>query len=205
MEKKDKKKGHNAVVILLNLAAMLIITVFLLVFVFRWIKNYTRHGQHIEVPTLTGMDQESAAAALAGTGLTLEVSDFRYEASAKEGEIVEQHPKAGSYVKEGRIIYLTINTGRIPTKPVPDVADNSSLRAAESKLRAAGFRLTEPEYIPGDLDWVYELKYNDRTIRRGEELPEGSLITIVVGNGDPDMEIEEVDQSTTIDSEFFQD
>jgi len=205
MEKKGKKKEHGLLVFVLNIAAMVLIIILLLVFLFSWMKKYTRHGQHIEVPTLVGLDQESASATLEGTGLTLEVSDFRYEASAKEGEIVEQHPKPGSYVKEGRIIYLTINTGKIPTKPVPDVADNSSLRAAESKLKAAGFHLTEPEYIPGDLDWVYELKYNERTIKPGEELPEGSLITIVVGNGDPEIDIEEVDQSATIDTDFFQD
>ena len=35
--------------------------------------------------------------------------------------------------------------------------DNSSLRQAEAKLRALGFKITEPEYISGEKDWVYSL------------------------------------------------
>ena len=39
-------------------------------------------------------------------------------------------------VKEGRIIYLTINAINIPLQAVPDVADNSSLRQAEARILA---------------------------------------------------------------------
>lgn len=37
-----------------------------------------------------------------------------------------------------------------PKVSVPDIMDNSSLRQAEAKLRALGFRVTEPEYISGE-------------------------------------------------------
>ena len=46
---------------------------------------------------------------------------------------------------------------------VPDIMDNSSLRQAEAKLRALGFRVTEPEYISGEKDWVYSVTYKGRT------------------------------------------
>ena len=89
-------------------------------------------------------------------------------------------------------------------RAVPDVADNSSIRAAESKLRAAGFKLTRTVYIDGDLDWVYEIRYQGQKIEAGTELPEGSTLTIVAGNGNPVIYIEEVDSTTVVDSEFFE-
>ena len=49
-------------------------------------------------------------------------------------------------MKEGRTIYLTVTTSKVPLVKLPDLIDNSSLRQAEAKLKAMGFKLTEPEY-----------------------------------------------------------
>ena len=90
-------------------------------------------------------------------------------------------------------------------RAVPDVADNSSLRAAESRLRIEGFRLTEPIRIDGDLDWVYEIRFGDSAVKAGTELPEGSFLTIVAGNGNEVQEIEESDSTMIIEYDFFGD
>ena len=66
---------------------------------------------------------------------------------------------------------------------LPDIIENSSLREAESRLRAAGFQLTPHEVIPGDLDWVYGVRYNGRELKDHEQIPEGSELTIIVGGG----------------------
>ena len=183
---------------------MVVLTILLLIITFQWIKSYTRHDQYIAVPDVYGMYEEEAGETLAASGLKYEVLDYKYDNSMVEGGVIEQKPKSGSYVKEGRKIYLTINSGKEPMRAVPDVADNSSLRAAESKLRAAGFKLGRTVYIDGDLDWVYEIRYQGREIEAGTEIPEGSLLTIVAGNGNPVEYIEEVDSTTVIDSDFFE-
>ena len=89
-------------------------------------------------------------------------------------------------------------------RAVPDVADNSSLRAAESRLEAAGFKLAKTEYVDGDMDWVYEIRYQGVAIEAGTEIPEGSTLTIVAGNGNPVDNLEEADSTAVIDSEFFE-
>ena len=66
---------------------------------------------------------------------------------------------------------------------VPDIADNSSLRQAESRLRAAGFKLTPHDTIEGELDWVYSVRYNGRELQGEEKIPEGSELTLVIGGG----------------------
>lgn len=204
MAKTGKSTKHNILTILLHLLIMLVIVVILLFCVMGWINRYTMHGQYISVPDVSGMYEQEAGQALAAVGLKYEVLDYKYDKMMVEGGVIEQKPKPGAYVKDGRKIYLTLNSGKIPMRTVPDVADNSSLRAAESKLRAAGFKLGRTIYINGDLDWVYEIRYQGVVIEDGAEIPEGSILTIVAGNGTPVERIEEVDSTTVIDSDFFE-
>lgn len=197
-------KGRGILIVLLNVAAMIVIAVLLLLVTFRWLKSYTLHGEYITVPDLTGMYEDEAGEALAAVGLKYEVLDYKYDKMMVEGGVIEQKPKPGAYVKDGRKIYLTLNSGKVPMRAVPDVADNSSLRAAESRLQAAGFKLTKTVYVNGDLDWVYEIRYQGKEVEAGTELPEGSILTIVAGNGSPIEYIEEVDSTAVIDTDFFE-
>ena len=93
--------------------------------------------------------------------LNFVVSDSTYVEDLPAGSIVDYTPSAGQKVKEGRTIYLTINTLDIPLQVIPDVADNSSVRQAEARLLASGFKLDEVQYVPGEQDWVYGVKYHD--------------------------------------------
>jgi hypothetical protein len=67
---------------------------------------------------------------------------------------------------------------------IPDIADNSSLRQAESRLRAAGFQLTPHDTIKGELDWVYAIRLGERELQGEELVPEGSTLTLVIGGGE---------------------
>ena len=106
------------------------------------------------------------------------VSDSSYVKNKPAGSILDVTPSVGQKVKEGRIIYLTINTLNIPLRPVPDVADNSSMRQAQAKILAAGFKLSENEMIPGEKDWVYGVKYMGRQLEMGDKVPVGATLTL---------------------------
>ena len=98
------------------------------------------------------------------------------------GAILEQKPEGGAKVKIGRSIYLTINTGEVPKVAIPDIIDNSSFRQAEARLRALGFKLTEPEYIEGEKGWIYGVKYNGKELTSGEKIPREAVLTLCVGD-----------------------
>ena len=98
------------------------------------------------------------------------------------GIVLDQTPSGGSRVKEGRTIYLTINTLEIPKIKLPDLADNSSVRQAAAKLKSMGFRLTEPELIPGEQDWVYGIKYKGKEMHAGDAIPYEASLTLRVGS-----------------------
>lgn len=183
---------------------LMVVAVALIIFgTFKWLHSYTNHGEHIEVPAVDGLVVEDAMIVLQNNSLAGEVTEYRYHKNMEEGAVIEQRPKQGAYVKEGRTIYLVVNSGKIPMKVVPDVADNSSLRAAETLLLGSGFKLTPHEYVDGDADWVYEIKYNGKAIESGTEIPEGSTLTIVAGNGNAVEDIEAADSVTIIESLFF--
>lgn len=142
---------------------------------------YTQHGKSVVVPDIKGMRPLEAKALMMHKELEVQVVDSGYFPSYLPGAVVDQKPKAGARVKAGRMIFVTINSGKVPLRVVPDVIDNSSLREAQAKLSAAGFKLGEVEHVSGEKDWVYGLRYMGRSLVSGEKVPVGATLSLVVG------------------------
>ena len=183
---KQEKKKHPLRTLLINLVAMAAVGVAAVLITFRWIDSYTEHGVAVMVPDVTGMPKEDAMGELARYNLVGVVSDHVFIKGVPEGEITAQRPAADAKVKRGRKVYLTTSSGNQPMIALPDIADNSSLRQAESRLRAAGFKLAPNDTIIGDLDWVYGIRYNGRELKGGEQVPEGAELTLIIGGGHKD-------------------
>ena len=181
----NKKQGKKPLrSLFFNLIAMALVVVAAILITFRWINSYTEHGVAIIVPDITGMQEEDAISKLAQHQLVGITDNYIYVKGKPVGEITAQRPAAKAKVKRGRKIYLTANSGNQPMITLPDIIENSSLREAESRLRAAGFQLTPHDTIPGDMDWVYGVRYKGRELQDHERIPEGAELTIIVGGGD---------------------
>lgn len=183
----------------INILLMVIVLAAAPLLTLEWLDNYTRHGKAVVVPDVKGMNVEQAGRQLAGKTLKAVVVDSNFVKSMVPGSVLDQNPAGGFKVKEGRTIYLTINAQSAPRIAVPDVMDNSSLRQAEAKLRALGFKLTDPEWIPGEKDWVYALKYRGRDLTVGEKIPHEAVLTLCVGDGN-----EEMSDSTLVNGDSLQ-
>ena len=144
---------------------------------------YTRHGEEVAVPDLNGLTVRQAMERLDALELYGEVRDSIYNRQIAAGVICGQSVHAGNYVKVGRTIFLTVNTDQAPSLVLPDVADNMSYREASAKLRSMGFTLGEPEYIDGERDWVYSVKYKGYNVSVGTRIDINEPIRLVVGNG----------------------
>lgn len=168
----------------LNLLAMAVVVTLLFFGVLKWLDAYTRHGEAVVVPDVKGMTVGEAEQLFRNRGLVCIVSDSTYVKNKPAGSILDVNPSIGQKVKEGRLIYLTINTLSVPLRPVPDVADNSSVRQAQAKILASGFKLSENELIPGERDWVYGIKYEGRSLEMGDKVPVGATLTLLVGDGE---------------------
>lgn len=181
-----------------NALAMLLFLAIVIWGTMIFLNNYTRHGESIEVPDLRGQKPEAAMMRLEALGLTGVVTDTGYVTTQPPYTLLDQSIAPGKRVKSGRTINLTINANGARPMAIPDLANNTSVREAEARLRTLGFTLTEHEYISGDLDWVYAVKARGREVNVGEKIPVNIPLTLVVGKGlEDDFEIET--DSTTIE------
>lgn len=166
-----------------NIIAMVVVAAGIIFGVLKALDVYTRHGEAVVVPDVKGLSLSEAQKMFADRGLACVVADSNYVKTLPAGCILDYTPGVGQRVKEGRLIYLTINTLNVPLQEVPDVADNSSVRQAEARLLAVGFRLTSNDSIPGEKDWVYAVKYRGDSLGVGAKVPVGAVLTLVIGNG----------------------
>ncbi len=180
---KEFWKGVGSGYLCKNLLAMIMVVILLIAMTLFGISLYTRHGESIEVPNLEGKQVSDAEYLLDRESLILEVSDSGYNKKMPPGCILSQYPAPGSHVKDGRVIYVVINATSSPTMPLPDIADNSSLREAEVKLKIMGFKLGQVEYIDGEKDWVYSVKAGGKNVVTGDRVSINTPIVLVVGNG----------------------
>lgn len=191
------QKQKNILVVVLNLLAMAAVVALLPYMALLWVDSYTNHGETCEVPDVCGVQLDEAVNTLGAEKLGYTIIERRYEENAAEDEVIMQHPEQGSHVKEGRKIGLVINTSVKPNRSVPSVIDNRTYREAESHILAAGFVIKSVETIPGEKDWVYELRYNGKSLANGEAIPQGSALTVVVGSGE-----EKEDETPVFDTNF---
>ena len=166
----------------LNLIAMIVVVIGACWGTLLWLDHYTHHGEAYVVPNVKNKTLGEAQLALHNQKLEGLVVDSSYVKGLPDGIILDQNPAGGARVKEGRTIYLTITTSKVPLVKLPDLIDNSSLRQAEAKLKAMGFRLTEPEYVSGEQDWIYGIKYRGRSLMSGDKVPHEAILTLCVGN-----------------------
>ena len=153
-----------------------------------FLNQYTRHGEAVEIPDLTGQSSEMAIRKLQSLGLEGEVTDTGYVERLPAGAVLEQSIRPGEKVKPGRQLTLTINAAEPRKVALPDVADNCSRREAEDKLRVLGFKLGATEYIMGDPEWVYGIKVNGRSVPAGTKVSVTTPIVLVVGKGGEEYE-----------------
>lgn len=166
-----------------NLLAMALVVVVLAFGVKYGLEIYTHHGEGIKVPDLSKMTFEKALQLLESDGLQIMVSDSGYNKKLPADCILAQTPGAGTTVKQGHVVYVTVNSPSSPSFPIPDIVDNSSFREAEAKLMAMGFKLLPPKYVVGEKDWVYGIMSRGRQIGTGDMVSTGTPLTLLVGNG----------------------
>ena len=116
--------------------------------------------------------------------LEFEVREIGYSDEYPKNSIIDQIPLGQSKVKKGRTIYFTINSASTPMVELKDISGNLA-RQAERILRNQGFEIDEEyeyEPDPGE-NWVLKVKLDGKEVEWGKEIPKGSKLVLVVGNG----------------------
>lgn len=194
----DFLRNHRIITTLLSI---FLVTIVLFIALNIWLYSYTRHNDVTQLPSVKYLTVDEAAEILHRHGMKYEIMDSVYNEKAEPGIVMDQIPAADSKIKEGRVIYLTINAFLPRTIRIPNHLINSSARQAKAQLASIGFKKIEIEYEESPYkDLVLSIKNNGRHVAAGDEVPASSTIVLVVGKG-LEEEDEYVSKSDTIQEE----
>ena len=171
----------------LNLLLAVIVACGLIYGTLKWLDKYTRHNEAVVVPDVKGLRVEEAAEFFKNNNLRYNVIDSVFSKEVSPGAIVELVPSAGSKVKEGRIVFITVNALTSQMATIPEVED-LSFRQAYALLRARGFENVEIEYVPGDFkDLAVSVDLRGRTLEKGEHVPLTAPLILKVSSGEAEV------------------
>ena len=136
------------------------------------------------VPSVIGMTQSAAAAAITAAGLSLGHAAQVYDATAPAGTVTDQAPNAGLTAPAGSQVAITVSRGPAPSASpsaaaVPGVVGQSEAQATAG-LQAAGFAVVIDRFpsSTGPAGTV-----TDQTPAAGVFAQRGTAVTIVVSTG----------------------
>lgn len=173
--------------ILMHIGLMVLVGLAVAWLAMLWLDKWTRHGDTIVVPSVKTYSFERATQALKEDGLLAILSDSVYDNRTAPGTVIEQNPKAGTVVKEGREIYLTINAFSPKMVTLPSLTD-ISVRQAKSILEGLEIKKVIEKRVPSDFkDLVLAVRYNGSRLSPGARVPVSATIELEVGEGLPDV------------------
>ncbi|GHM98669.1 hypothetical protein WSM22_01590 [Cytophagales bacterium WSM2-2] len=159
-----------------------IVAFFCITYFFIYLPNTTNHGEWVTVPDLRGIKVEELEKVLRQHDLRFSVNDSAYTDTLPPLSVLRQFPMAGMKVKENRIVYVSLNRVSPPTMPMPDLIDGSLVNA-RAVLKSNELKLGKIYFEPSPFRIVRELRYRGRKIEAGLRIPKGSVIDLVVGDG----------------------
>ena len=167
----------------LHVLLMLGVSVVILTLVFIFIRIYARQGQEYELPDLEGTSIEDA---IASNNLELNyvVLDSIYRVGEEGGIIITQDPKAGTMVKKGRKVYLTMTAYNAEEAVMPELA-GLNVRQAVSELMGMGLSVGRLKFVEDPYkNNILDQSCKGKAVFAGQKIARGSVIDLVVGLGD---------------------
>ena len=167
-----------------QLGLALIVFLLILFALIKWMASTTNHDEFREVPNLEGKKLEITKNLLEERELTLGDIEYKdYNPKFPKEAIVEQTPVAGSKVKVGRKVYITVNKSEYRLVRIPNLKDKTK-RQAESTLKAIGFKIGKITYKPHFAkNAVLDMLHKGKKIKKDDKLPYTSVIDLVLGDG----------------------
>ncbi|WP_288865318.1 Stk1 family PASTA domain-containing Ser/Thr kinase [uncultured Corynebacterium sp.] len=133
----------------------------------------------VQVPELVDVPRNDAIRELEGLGFSVSVME-EPNPDIKRGNVISTNPAAGSELKRGTQITLTVSSGREMTD-VPDVTNLTTEEAVE-ELKNAGLELN-PSVRRETSDNIPEGVILTQQPAGGTQIAKGSRITITVSSG----------------------
>ncbi len=164
-----------------NIAFVTIVNIALIALVYFSLAWYTKHGEAIEVPDLTGKTEAEIKAILEDLDLEYVITDSLFKKEATPGSIRDQSPKPGSKVKAGRTLFLSIYMKQPPMIQI-NVKEGDHVQIATLRLLNKGINFNI-KYAPNNsmVGVVMKVEYNGMPLNYMDRVRHGETITLTVG------------------------
>jgi beta-lactam-binding protein with PASTA domain len=167
--------------ILWNLSGALLFVVAVVIGISVGLNRITRHGKTVVAPDFTNMSLAEAARAASEGKVGIKVTDSVFVKGLEGGIVYRQSPRAGATVKQGRSIFLTINS-IVPRKVVMPNLVGYSLSEAKAELHNRGLDLGRLRYVRDiATNQVLHQSLDGRDVAPGEMVVSGSAIELTLG------------------------
>lgn len=140
----------------------------------------TRHGKTVTAPDFAGLTVLQAEELAAREHVNVKVVDSVFVKRLPGGVIYRQLPKSGATVKQGRSIFLTINSV-VPRKVVMPNLLGYSVSEARSQLQNRGLNLGRLDYVRDmATNTVLGQSVNGVEVSAGDLVVSGSAVDLKV-------------------------
>jgi beta-lactam-binding protein with PASTA domain len=142
----------------------------------------TRHTQEKRIPNVISKDMREAMNILEGMGFDV-IVDSVYDPEKKPYEVLGQVPDSGSMVKNGRMMFISVNKATPPMTQMPNLV-GISFRSAQLILKSNKLTLGDTSFRPDVAKGaVLEQSMKGKKLKVGDMIPQGSRINLVIGDG----------------------
>jgi serine/threonine protein kinase/beta-lactam-binding protein with PASTA domain len=138
---------------------------------------YVSSGKdQIPVPSLEGMTEKDAQAALTSAGLTLGTITTANSATIKAGSVISTDPTTGNQVAKGSAINLVVSNGKVL---VPDVT-NLDITDAQTQLMSPSLGLTVTITTASACTGTQGTVVLSQSVAAGSTVAPGTNVTLIV-------------------------
>jgi beta-lactam-binding protein with PASTA domain len=174
--------------VLKNCLGMFSFVFFLGTLLLWWLQCYTNHGESVEVPNYVGMSLREATRSANMRGFDVEITDSLYLPGKAPGSVITQSPIAGSQVKEGRRLYITVAKGAADLVRVPGLLGNEDYDLFSKQCSRLGIktriaaRVPDPQLDPNNImEVIHRGDTITNAVKRGSyQVEMGATLDFVV-------------------------
>lgn len=168
----------------LSLLGVIVAGILMYLFIFYvFLPSYTHHGSSAIVPDVNKLPYKEAMDKLSDADLDYEVRDSIYLPNVAPQSVVKQYPLPASTVKPGRTVFLTLNKTVPPMVKMPKVVD-LSVYQAKARLESWKLQVEDIRKVPDIAkNVVLRTLYKGKEIKTGTEIPQGTGIVLIIGEG----------------------
>lgn len=172
-------RGKSAVSIILGILFALIVATGGFYLLFQWWVNQppAAAAKEVQMLNILGMQEADAKQAIENLNLKFEVTDRLINHDFEPGDVISQSVEAGTMVKEGYTVRVTVNN----IAEEVEVRNYLSLNYEDvlDQLESHGLELDETEYEEVEEDEVGKILSQD--LKVGDMVSTGTKISFVVG------------------------